>query len=78
VGGTDIPRITLCHFVGLYLPSLHPHTSGNRQVSNERRVDYRVGVAHDGVHKQGYDNGRATPDGVLAVAAFAMVLFSVS
>ena len=34
-------------------------------------------MAHDGVHKQGYDS-RATPDGVIVVAAFAMVLVSVT
>jgi hypothetical protein len=32
-------------------------------------------VAHDDV---GYDNGPATPDGVIVVAAFAMVLVSVT
>jgi len=35
-------------------------------------------VAHDGVRKQGYDNGRATPDKVIAVAAFVMVLVSLT
>ena len=35
-------------------------------------------MAHDGVQEQGHDNGRATPDGVIVVAAFAMVLVSVT
>ena len=35
-------------------------------------------MAHDGVRKQGYDNGRATPDKVIAVAAFVMVLVSLT
>ena len=28
---------------------------------------------HDNEREQGYDNGRATPDGVIVVAAFAVV-----
>jgi len=35
-------------------------------------------VAHNGIREQGYDNGRATPDGVIVVAAFAMLLVSVT
>jgi len=35
-------------------------------------------VPHDGVREQGYDNGRATPDSVIVVAVFAMVLVSVT
>jgi hypothetical protein len=35
-------------------------------------------VAHDEVCEQGHDNGRATHDGVIVVAAFAMVLVSAS
>ena len=35
-------------------------------------------MAHDGVREQGYDNGRATPNGIIVVAAFAMVLVSVT
>ena len=35
-------------------------------------------MAHDGVREQGHDNGRATPDRVIVVAAFAMVLASVT
>ena len=31
-------------------------------------------MAHDDEREQGYDNGRATPDGVIVVAAFAVVL----
>jgi len=42
------------------------------------RGDCRVVVAHDDVREQGYDNGRATPDGVIVVVAFAMVLVSVT
>ena len=42
------------------------------------RGESRVAVAHDGVREQGYDNDRATPDGVIVVAAFAMVLVSVT
>ena len=30
-------------------------------------------MAHDDEREQGRDNGRATPDGVIAVAAFAVV-----
>ena len=33
-------------------------------------------MAHDGVRKQGYDNDRATPDGIIVVAGFEMVLVS--
>ena len=29
-------------------------------------------MAHDGEREQGRDNGRATPDGVIVVAAFAV------
>jgi len=42
------------------------------------RGDCRVVVAHDDVREQGYDNGGATPDGVIVVATFAMVLVSVT
>ena len=35
-------------------------------------------MPHDGVREQGYDNGRATPDSVIVVAVFAMVLVSVT
>jgi len=35
-------------------------------------------VDHDSVREQGYDNGRATPDSVIVVAAFEMVLVSVT
>ena len=31
-------------------------------------------MAHDDEREQGYDNGRATPDGVIVVAAFAVML----
>ena len=31
-------------------------------------------MAHDDERGQGHDNGRATPDGVIVVAAFAVVL----
>jgi Zn-dependent protease len=31
-------------------------------------------VVHDEERKQGYDNGRATPDGVIDVAAFAVLV----
>jgi hypothetical protein len=55
--------------------SLHPHTSGNRQISSEVGCLFqggcRVVVAHDDEREQGYGNGRVTPDGVMAVAAFA-------
>ena len=34
----------------------------------------RIVVAHDDEREQGYDNGRATPDGVIVVAAFVVVL----
>jgi len=42
------------------------------------RGDCRVGVAHDDVRERGYDNGRVTPDGVEVIAAFAIVLVSVT
>ena len=42
------------------------------------RGDCRVGVAHDDVREQGHDNGRVTPDGVVVIAAFAIVLVSVT
>ena len=32
---------------------------------------------HDGVHEPGYHSGRATPDGVIVAAAFAMNVASV-
>ena len=37
-------------------------------------------MAHDGVCKQGYDDSRATPDGVIVIVmvAFAMALVSVT
>jgi len=35
-------------------------------------------VAHDHEREQGYGNGRATPVGVIVVAAFAMALLSVT
>jgi len=35
-------------------------------------------VAHDDLCEYGYDNGRATPDRVIVVAAFAMVQVSVT
>ena len=35
-------------------------------------------MAHDGGREQGYENGQATPDGVIVVAAFAMVLVGVN
>jgi len=35
-------------------------------------------VAHDDEREQGYGNGRATPVRVIVVAAFAMVLVSVT
>ena len=35
-------------------------------------------MAHDDVREQGYNNGRATPDGDIVVAAFAIVLVSVT
>jgi len=42
------------------------------------RSDARVVVAHDGVREQGYDIGRVTPDGVIVVWTFAMVLVNVT
>ena len=33
-------------------------------------------MAHDGVREQGHNSGRATPDGVIVIEAFAMVLVS--
>ena len=35
-------------------------------------------VAHDGGREQGHNNGRATPDRAIVVAAFAMMLVSVT
>jgi len=35
-------------------------------------------VAHDDVREQGCDNDRSTPDRLIVVAAFAMVLVSVT
>ena len=35
-------------------------------------------MAHDGVRKQCYDNGRAKLDEVIVVAAFVMMLVSVT
>ena len=35
-------------------------------------------MAHNDVREQGYDNGRATSGGVIVVAAFAIVLVSVT
>ena len=41
------------------------------------RGECRVVVAHGFKCKQGYDNGRGTPDRVIVVAGFAVVLVSV-
>ena len=35
-------------------------------------------MAHYNIREQDCDNGRSTPDGVIVVAAFAMVLVSVT
>ena len=35
-------------------------------------------MAHDDERGQGYDNGRATPHGIIVMAAFAVVLMSVT
>ena len=35
-------------------------------------------MAHDDEREQGYDNGRATPHGIIVMAAFAAVLTSVT
>ena len=35
-------------------------------------------MAHDDVREQGYDNSRVTPDRVVVVAAFVMLLVSVT
>jgi hypothetical protein len=35
-------------------------------------------MVRDDVREQGYGNGRATPEGVIVVAAFVMVLVSVT
>ena len=35
-------------------------------------------MAHDGEREQGYDNNRATPDGVIVVGEFAVVLVSLT
>jgi hypothetical protein len=42
------------------------------------RGDSRAVVVHDGIREQGYDNGQATPDGVIVVAALAIVLVSMT
>jgi hypothetical protein len=62
VGGTDIPSITL-HRIVLAFASF-PYFW---RPTNIERADVR---------EQGYDNGRATPDGAIVAAAFAMVLVS--
>jgi len=78
VGGTDIPHIytvehSVClHFTPILLETDKYTASGMCKI----RGDCRAVVAHGGVRKQGYDNGRTTPDGVIVVAAFAMVLVS--
>ena len=80
VGGTDIPRIytvwqSVClHFISILLATdKYP-----ARVGSLFRGDCRVAVAHDGVREQGYDNGRATPGGVIVVATFAMVLVNMT
>jgi hypothetical protein len=47
-------------------------------VSIRIRGKSRAVVVHDDVREQGYGNGRATPEGVIVVAAFVMVLVSVT
>jgi hypothetical protein len=47
-------------------------------VSTRIPGDSRAVVVHNDVREQGYGNGRATPEGVIVVAAFVMVLVSVS
>jgi len=42
------------------------------------RGECGVIVAHDDEREQGYDNSRVTPDGVIFVAVFVMVLVSVT
>ena len=70
------PAFTPCSIV---IPSLHLHTSGKTRGSRlSIRGECRVVVAHDDVCEYGYDNGRATPDRVMIVAAFVMVQVSVT
>jgi hypothetical protein len=47
-------------------------------VSTRIPGDSRAVVVHNDVREQGYGNGRATPEGVIVVAAFVMVLVSVT
>jgi hypothetical protein len=47
-------------------------------VSIRIRGDSKAVVVHNDVREQGYGNGRATPEGVIVVAAFVMVLVSVT
>jgi len=76
VDGTDIPRIhTMYHSVWLrFIPIRLATDKYPASVGYLFRGDYRVVVAHDSVREQGYDNDRVTPDGVIFVAVFVMVL----
>ena len=63
VGGTDI-----LHIISRNIVSTDKHQAGIRCLFEES-MRCR---GHD-KREQGYDNGRATPDGAIVVAAFAVV-----
>jgi hypothetical protein len=77
VGGTDI---TLCSIVYSFTspPYFWKPTNIERRVSIRGDSRVVVAVVHDDGREQGYDNSRATPDGAIVVATFAMVLVSVT
>ena len=76
VGGTGTPRTISRSIVSAFTSSPYSWrpTSirrGRVSICYLRRV--QSVVAHDDEREQGHDNSRATPDGVIVVAAFAVV-----
>ena len=69
MGDTNIPRII----------SVLPHTCVDGQTANGRKgVECKGAGADDDDREQDYDNGRASPGGVIVAAASAIVLVGVS